>query len=1147
MAVLQILTLGPLQIAIDDAPVSGFLSNKVRALLLYLAIEQARPFRREQLANLLWPGQSHRKARANLRRALANLRQVIDDENGRFLHVTRQTLQFNPASSAHVDAVQFEQLLNQPEPTLTDLETAVSLAHGRFLDDFSINNNIAFEEWALLKREQLQRQLLHTLHQLATHYESQHQPKTAVRYAWKMVQTEPWYESGQRQLLRLLAQTGQRGKALAHYGQFENELLTELDVLPEPATRRLYAQIRGDANQSANIYPPFFSQPAATPPTFVAREPELAQLNAFLQTAVSSKAHFAFISGEAGSGKTSLLRTFSWQAQQQQPMLIPLMGSSPAHIGPGNPYQPIRTLLTHSLGDLEPAWRDGSLNPAQAKRLWSLRQTVLNLLQQCAPDCLTTLVDPAHLPEEQRETAVAQAPPQEILFEQLVSFLRKLSQQGPLLLMLEDLHWADSGTLDLLFFLRRELVGYPMLLVGSYRPEALHIANGQHALTRLIYELTHDFGQIELALNQVDGRLFIDAWLDKEPNQLGNSFRDTLLAKTRGHALFTIELVKSLKVRGDLYQNSDGCWRASKNVSWGHLPAKTEGIIAKRIEHLPTRLRQLLSVASTQGETFAAEIVARVGQYSYSDTLRAFSANLSRQHDLIQPLGRQSVVGQTVSYYRFRHSLFQEYVYGRLDANERAHLHQRTGESMEELFETAVSQPSPIAADLAYHFEAAQLTSQAITYHQLAGQHALRLSAHLDASNHYQHSLVLLNSLPHSDNRIHEEITCQLVLGASLLAINGYTNAEVKAAYDRAYELCLQIEAAPEMVTSLFWLTSYYAVSGNLAKAVTVSEQMLAVVEQFPVSDMHRMQAHVLAGLPHFFMGRNRIALTHFRQACAIYDPPVHQPLVYTFGQDPGIAAMMWQGHVLFHQGCFAEATACVQQALVWADELDHPYTKTFIELLAGYSPNGYYLRQATAAKAHAETAVSLAKKHHFQYLLALSQFYLGFETAVSQPQPNAQPNDGFTQMEEAMAMETAVGARLGLSSRYLNLANAYRQHNQLEKAWQAIHQARTEAYSRLETYFASEIERVSGELHLLAGDTEQAEICLHKAIQLARQQEATAWELKAATSLGRLWHEQGKTEPASSIVAQILAKIEPEPHSPDVAAAKTLLCNLVE
>ncbi|MAT96542.1 MAG: hypothetical protein CL608_05310 [Anaerolineaceae bacterium] len=1116
MAKLEIAALGPLQITIDQAPVSGFISDKVRGLLVYLAVEQPRPLRREALAALFWPDQPKAKALANLRRALANLRRVIDDENGRFLYITRQTLQFNADSQATVDAIQFAQLLGGGEPTLAQMEGAVKLINGRFLEGFSIDDSIAFEEWALLKQEQIQRQLLHTLNRLTAYYQAHHQPEIAVRYAWQQVNIEPWYEPGQRQLLRLLVQTRQRAAALAHYEQFQQELADELGVRPEPATRHLYEQIHQrqleiTADESS---PAFLAEPPSTTlQPFVARAPELARLHGFLETAVAGQGKVAFVTGEAGSGKTSLLQTFARQAQKQCPRLIPLFGSCQAHIGPGNPYLPFRMILAHALGDVEALWRSGVFSRAQANRLWHLRQTAVALMQDVAPDCLMTLVDALLLPEDLPPTAVVKAPPQEILFQQMTHFLQQFSQHGPLLLLLDDLHWADSGSIDLLFYLQRQLAGYPILLLDTYRPEALlpvPPGENQHPLARLVHELTTNFGDIEVALNRADGREFVDAWLDTEPNQLDESFRQTLFSQTQGHALFTVELVADLQESGELWRDPNGIWQVGELVSLSHLPTKTEAIIAERFGRLSPSLRQLLYAASIQGEVFVAELVAQVVNRPIAEIIQSLSGPLARGHRLVRVVGRHLLGKETVSRYRFRHSLFQQYVYGRLDPNERAYLHQMTGELLVQLYKTADVALISAAAELAYHFEAAQTLSKAVHYCQLAGEHALRLSAHAEAINHYHRGLALLSSLPETPDRIRQEIDCQLALGAALLAVHGYAAPEVKEVYDWAFFLCGRVVATAETVTSLFWLTSYYAVSGDLAQAVLVSQQMLAIADQESVSAMHQMQAHVLAGLPLFFMGCNEEALAHFRQASSLYDPARHQPMVYTFGQDPGIGAMIWQGHVLLHIGCIAEARGCLQQALDWAAMLDHPYTAAFTHLLAGGTPNVWYVWDLATAMGHVQTAVQLAQEGNFAHVLALGTFYLGYLKAVTCLLQQGDIDEesvaeGFALMEQGMTLEAEIGSKLGLSSRWLLLADVHRQYGQIEQAWHALQQAEMEAYGRRELYFEAEILRLKGELYLLAGDVAQAKASWQKAIYSARRQRAKTWEHRAEAALQRL------------------------------------------
>ena len=1157
MTKLVISTLGPLQLTNQHAPLNGFLSDKVRALLVYLAVEQSRPFRRETLAALLWPEQPNRKARANLRRALANLRQVIDDENGRFLHITHQTLQFNAASNAWIDVVQFEQLLGENEPTLAQMEAAVGMVNGHFLGGFSINDSIAFEEWALLKREEIQRQLLQSLYRLTAYFEKNHQPRTAERYAWQQVNIEPWYEPGQRQLLRLLAQTQQRAGALTHYEQFEQELWAELGITPEPATRRLYEEIRdGQAETAVAVdTPAFLAAPrtVATAP-FVARERELSQLDGFWQTAAAGQGQVVFITGEVGSGKTLLLQNFAQQAHSQAPRAVPLFGECQAHIGQGSPYLPFRTLLARAVGDVESQWQSGCLQREQVLRLWNLRETAIQLLQAEAPDLLAVLVDQAVLPEEARVTAVAQAPSQAVLFQQMTHFLQEFSRHGPLLLLLDDLQWADSGSIDLLFHLRLQIVGYPILIVGTYRPEEVLVhqpETGQrHPLAQFVHEMAREFGEVEVALNEADGRAFVDAWLDTEANQLDELFRQTLYAQTRGQALFTVELVAGLRERGDLFRDKAGYWQVCSSVSWEQMPAKVEAIIAERIGRLPYALRDLLMTASIQGESFVAEVVAQVMDQRPLNVIRPLSGTLARNHRLVWAEGRQQLGQQVLSHYRFRHNLFQRYVYDHLDSIERAYLHQMTGALLEEWYETADTDMMTVAAQLAHHFGEAQVIAKAIHYHQLAGQQALRLSAHAQAASHYRQSLALLATQPESTARIKQEIGIQLTLGAALLAIQGYAASEVKEVYDRTFMLCGQVGAAPEMVYALYGLSSFYIVGGQHDMALAVAQQMLDISRREEVGGMHKMQAHLLTGLPLFLLGRNEEALNHFEAINAIYDPALHQTQTYAFGQDPGIASKMWQGHVLIHMGHVGEAQRCWRQALSWAEKVTHPYTQAFTLFLAGCTPS-WYLQDFVREQQYAQRAIAAAQEGDFIYIAISSTFYLGQAMALialGQKGRTATKKvaEGIALMQENLSQESGIGSRGGRSSRWVLLADVYEQAGQLEDAWSALQQAEMEIKEHNERYFEAEWWRVKGELYLRAEDEAQAEACWQQAIAIARGQKAKLFELKAATKLCRLWQGQGKVGEAQQYLTEICGRFEAE-AGVDLVAAWALLEELKE
>jgi WD40 repeat protein/DNA-binding SARP family transcriptional activator len=246
MAVLSLFMLGPLQVTLDGEPVTDFKSDKVRALLVHLAVEAEQPHRREALAGLLWPEWPDREARRSLRDALSNLRRAIGDHDAvpRFLLITRETVQFNRGSEYRSDVAAFTDLRGKQD--LSDLQQAVALYRGSFLEGFSIGDAAPFEEWALLKREQLGRQMLQTLRSLAAIHEQQGQYEQAQSYARRQVQLEPWNEEAHQQLMRVLALGGQRSAALAQYQACRRLLADELGVEPSRETVALFEGIRDE-------------------------------------------------------------------------------------------------------------------------------------------------------------------------------------------------------------------------------------------------------------------------------------------------------------------------------------------------------------------------------------------------------------------------------------------------------------------------------------------------------------------------------------------------------------------------------------------------------------------------------------------------------------------------------------------------------------------------------------------------------------------------------------------------------------------------------------------------------------------------------------------------------------------------------------
>jgi predicted ATPase/DNA-binding SARP family transcriptional activator len=321
MARLSLRLLGPLEVRLDGDPVIDLKYDKVRALLAYLSVETARPHRREALAELFWPGRPSGAGRTNLRNALATLRRAIGDRGAPVPHllISREEVQFNDASDSWVDVVAFEQLLSEglglwgdtsarpPDPLAVEqLEEAVTLYRGSFLQGFSLRRCPEFDAWLLIARERLQRQASSALNQLATYHEQRGEIERACDYVRRRVELEPWLEEAHRELMRLLALSGQRSLALAQYEICRRTLREELDVAPSGATTRLYEQIRTGAPQRAAAVAAapraHHNLPAQATP-FVGRVAMLAQISTLL---ADPACRLLTLVGPGGSGKTRL-------------------------------------------------------------------------------------------------------------------------------------------------------------------------------------------------------------------------------------------------------------------------------------------------------------------------------------------------------------------------------------------------------------------------------------------------------------------------------------------------------------------------------------------------------------------------------------------------------------------------------------------------------------------------------------------------------------------------------------------------------------------------------------------------------------------------------------------------------------------------
>ncbi len=485
--------------------------------------------------------------------------------------------------------------------------------------------------------------------------------------------------------------------------------------------------------------------PESRPPVFVARKKELESLKKPLKTILNYQGQVVFIVGEAGYGKTTLFNEFTRRVMEDHPDLIIARGSCNAFSGIGDPYLPFRDVLGMLRGDIRTQWSAGILSRRQAENLASFSTQVHKVLSQEGPD-LMNVIAPG-------KSAAASAGERErlFIFEQFTQVFHTLSLKKPMVVLLDDLQWADSASLSLLFHIGMRLAGARILLIGSYRPSDIYVnkrqgmGGFQHPLHEMVTEFRRRYGNIEIDLGdypEEEGRLFINDYLDSEPNKLGRDFREALFQRTRGHPLFTVELLRAMQERGDIYQDDNRSWAASPALVWESLPARVEAAIEQRLGRLEADLHEILSIASIEGEFFTAQVIALVSGTNERTLLHRLSAELVSRHKLVLEQGEVETKEGILARYKFGHVIFQEYLINRLSRAERRMLHRAVAEAIGILYG---EERQEVAPQLARHYRLAGDRDLALKYSLKSALLAEGMHALDEAVRHLHHALDMLS------------------------------------------------------------------------------------------------------------------------------------------------------------------------------------------------------------------------------------------------------------------------------------------------------------------------------------------------------------------------------------------------------------------
>jgi class 3 adenylate cyclase/predicted ATPase len=836
----------------------------------------------------------------------------------------------------------------------------------------------------------------------------------------------------------------------------------------------------------------------------VGREAEVALLLERWAQVKEGLGQVVLLSGEAGIGKSRLIQVLTAQvASEPQAWLTPCQCS---------PYY--RNTALYPLIDLleRVVLRfDREESPEQKLRKLEgfLVQYGLPLTEAVplfgALLSLPLIADyvPLALSPEQQKQKTLQA---------FLTILLRIAAQQPVLFVMEDLHWVDPSTLELLSLLVDQGPTARILALLTFRPDFSPPWTGRSHLTQVTVTRLPSRQAVEVMRQVAHGKVM--------PSEVV----EQIVAKTDGVPLFVEELTKMVLESG-LLQEHDERHDLTGPLPPLAIPATLHDSLMARLDRL-TMVKSLAQLGATLGREFSYELLQAVSPWDDGTLQRGLQQLVAAEFLYQRGLPPQAT-------YRFKHALIQEAAYQSVLRSTRQQYHQRIAQALEAQFpESVETQPELVAQ----HYTAAGCAEPAVVYWQRAGQHASERSAHLEAISHLTTGIELLNTLPETPAHTQQALTLHIALGAALQVTKGYGAPEVEHAYSQARALCQQAGETPELAPVLLGLWRFYAVRSQLHTARELGDTLLRLA-QCAHNPSLSVTARYTLGATWLYLGALPTARQHLEEAIARYTPDQRRAPVFRMGQDLGVSCQTGAAGTLWLLGYPDQALAHINDALVLAHELSHPFSLAWAQCWGAYVSQ--FRRDVAAVHEQAEAAVALATEQGFTQFVALGTSMCGWALAMQ-----GQSEAGVAQVYQGITAWRATGAALFVPYYYTMLADICDHLGHPEDGLQALAEAHTLVEQHDERWWEAESHRLRGVLLLRQPGTPpaEAEACFQRALDVARRQEAKSLELRAAMSLARLWQQQGKRQDAYDLLAPIYGWFTEGFDTADLQEAKALL-----
>jgi class 3 adenylate cyclase/predicted ATPase len=837
----------------------------------------------------------------------------------------------------------------------------------------------------------------------------------------------------------------------------------------------------------------------ATP--LVGRDEELDLLFRRWQQAKSGEGRVVLVSGEPGIGKSRLTAALSQRIETEPHTRIRYFCS---------PHDQDSALYPF-IGQLERAAGFARDDTATMK----LDKLEARLAHGAEPGDLSLIAETLSLSGGERFPPLDLSPQRkkERTLAALLRQLQALTRRQPVLMIFEDLHWIDPTSREVLDLTVEKITGLPVLLVATYRPEFQPPWVSQSQVT-------------VIALNRL-GRSEGATLVRRLAGNLGAlppDIVEEIVERTDGVPLFVEELTKAVVEAGADRGNVPISAVPPSSLA---VPATLHASLLGRLDRLGPATKNVGQVGAAIGRDFSYELVAAAAQLGEPELREA----LRRLVD--SGLVFQRGVPPAAEYL-FKHALVQDTAYSTLLRGPRQALHRRIAEALEQRFPDLVETRPEI---LAHHYGEAAIADKAIAYWHLAGKLSVAKSAVREAITQLRRGLGLLDGLPETRERKQLALDIHVTLTAALMAGKGFADPEAVAALERANRLVTETGAVgtPLHFFVLYGLWVSNSTAGAIAAALEHASNFLSIAQSQPSSGPLLVGYRTLAQSL-IVSGDYRAALAHFETAVSLYRPDEHRDSAFHYGQDIGVSAFGALSWALWHRGYPDQSARAADRALVYSRELGHARTLAHALYLAGMA--AVFARDVANVYARSNDCVALASEHGFAQWAAVGRILQGWADAQK-----GEATTGIARIRDGLAASEATGRR-GATPLFLTLlAEAQALAGKIEEGLATLDDALAQAAASGERGWNAEIHRLCGELtaRLPYPDPAKAEESFRTALAIAREQGTRGYELRAATSLARLWGKQGRRGEARELLAPVYDSFTEGFDTPDLKDAKAL------